>query len=71
MGLDPQPVQKLFLKAEERIVFFGGGGGGGKSWAILVDNLQGIHDPAYFSVFFRNTTVEIEKGLNSRSPFIQ
>lgn len=37
--------------------------GGGKTWSILVDNLQGIHDPAYFSVFFRTTTVEIDKGL--------
>ena len=39
------------------------GGGGGKSWAILVDNLQGVHDPDYFSVFFRNSTTEIDKGL--------
>lgn len=37
--------------------------GGGKSWGILVDNLQGVHDPAYFSVFFRTTTTEIDKGL--------
>lgn len=37
--------------------------GGGKTWAILVDNLQGVHDPAYFSVFFRTTTTEIDKGL--------
>jgi len=25
--------------------------------------MQGVHDPAYFSVFFRTTTVEIDKGL--------
>lgn len=61
--LNPQPVQKLFLQAEERIVFFGGGGGGGKSWAILADNLQGVHDPEYHSVFFRNTTTELDTNL--------
>lgn len=33
------------------------------TWAILVDNLQGIHDPQYFSAFFRSTTTEIDKGL--------
>lgn len=59
----PSPIQRKFLEAEERIVFFGGGGGGGKTWSILVDNLQGVHDPAYFSVFFRSTTTEIDKGL--------
>lgn len=61
--LEPQPVQECFLAAEERIVFFGGGAGGGKTWSILADNLQGVHDPAYFSVFFRTMTTEIDKGL--------
>lgn len=61
--LDPQPVQRKFLESQERIVFFGGGAGGGKTWSILADNLQGVHDPAYFSAFFRTTTVEIDKGL--------
>jgi phage terminase large subunit-like protein len=37
--------------------------GGGKTWASLIDNLQGVHDPNYFSVFFRTTTVEVDKGL--------
>ncbi len=37
--------------------------GGGKTFAALVDNLQGVHDPHYFSVFFRTTTTEIDKGL--------
>ena len=37
--------------------------GGGKSWAILADNLKYIHDPNYFSVFFRETTTQIESGL--------
>ena len=63
LEFEPSETQMTFLSAEERIVFFGGGAGGGKTWAILVDNLQGVHDPAYFSVFFRSTTTEIDKGL--------
>lgn len=59
----PSEVQAKFLTANEDIVFFGGGAGGGKTFASLVDNLQGVHDPHYFSVFFRSTTTEIEKGL--------
>lgn len=37
--------------------------GGGKTFAALVVNLLGIHDPLYFSVFFRTTSTEIDKGL--------
>ena len=37
--------------------------GGGKSWCILADNLKYIHDPNYFSVFFRRTTIELETNL--------
>lgn len=63
MSFEPSDTQLKFLQATERIVFYGGGAGGGKTWAILVDNLQGIHDPQYFSAFFRTTTTEIDKGL--------
>jgi predicted phage terminase large subunit-like protein len=63
MEFDPSEVQLQYLQAEEEIVFFGGGAGGGKTWASLVDNLQGVHDPHYFSVVFRTTTTEIDKGL--------
>lgn len=55
--------QTDFLKAEETYVFYGGGAGGGKTWAILADNLKYIHDPNYYSVYFRNTTTEIETAL--------
>lgn len=34
-----------------------------KTWSILIDNLQGVHDPLYFSVFFRTTLKEITTGL--------
>ena len=61
--IEPSDVQLKFLEAEEDIVFFGGGAGGGKTFASLVDNLQGVHDKYYFSVFFRTTTTEIDKGL--------
>lgn len=60
---NPSNVQLQFLQAQEDIVIFGGGAGGGKTFAALLDNLQGIHDPDYFSVFFRSTTTEIDKGL--------
>lgn len=50
--------------------------GGGKTWAILVDNLKFVHDPNYFSVFFRNTTTELEtnlwpEALKMYRPFLQ
>ena len=35
----------------------------GKTWAILADNLKYIHDPNYFSAFFRRTTTELETNL--------
>jgi hypothetical protein len=63
LEFEPSDTQLKFLQAEERIVFFGGGAGGGKSWGILVDNLQGVTDPAYLSVFFRTTTVELDTTL--------
>lgn len=37
--------------------------GGGKTWTILVDNLFGVHDPDYLSVFFRSTTTELDTNL--------
>lgn len=70
MEIKPLPHQKLFLecngtedKEPIRIVFFGGGGGGGKTWSILLDNLLGVHDPDYYSVFFRSTNNELETNL--------
>ena len=33
---DPQPKQKLFLKAKKKHVGFGGARGGGKSWVVRV-----------------------------------
>lgn len=36
---------------------------GGKTWAILLDNLLGVHDPDYYSVFFRSTNNELETNL--------
>jgi hypothetical protein len=65
MGIEitPSAVQLKFLQADQDIVFFGGGAGGGKTFSALVDNLQGVHDPYYFSTFFRTTTTEIDKGL--------
>lgn len=58
-----QPKQQEFIDAKQSIVFFGGGAGGGKTFASLCANLMGIHDPLYFSVFFRTSSTEIDKGL--------
>lgn len=58
-----QPKQLEFASADQSIVFFGGGAGGGKTYGALCVNLMGIHDPLYFSVFFRTTSTEIDKGL--------
>lgn len=33
------------------------------TWAILADNLKYIHDPNYFSCFYRSTTTELELNL--------
>ena len=44
-------------------IFFGGGAAGGKTWAILFDNLKYVHMKEYYSVFFRNTTIELETNL--------
>jgi predicted phage terminase large subunit-like protein len=70
LNIEPQPHQRLFLECNGtedkdpiRIVFFGGGAGGGKTFSILVDNLFGVHDPDYLSVFFRSTNVELETNL--------
>ena len=59
----PQPKQLMFLQSLCKIVFFGGGAGGGKTWSALLDNLQGVHDPDYLSVFFRSSLTEIDKDL--------
>ena len=34
-----------------------------KTWGILADNLRFIHDPNYYSVFFRRTNTELETNL--------
>lgn len=61
--VDLMPHQLDFTSSEQSLVLFGGGAGGGKTYAALMDNLQGIHDPDYTSAIFRTTTTEIEKGL--------
>lgn len=61
--IELQDHQQDFYDAEEIFVLFGGGAGGGKTFSALVDNTKGIDDPLYSSVFFRTTSVEIEKSL--------
>lgn len=77
MELRPQEgPQTKFVDTDCNIVFYGGGGGGGKTWCILFDNLRFVHDPNYFSVFFRKTTTELETNLwpeavKMYSPFLK
>lgn len=59
----PLPHQLGFLQCKLNLVLFGGGAGGGKTISAILDNLQGIHDPNYYSVFFRTQSVELDQGL--------
>jgi len=62
-SIDLMEGQANYCQSQQDLVFYGGGAGAGKTYASLVDNLQGVHDPHYLSVFFRTTTTEISKGL--------
>ncbi|MGU3387265.1 phage terminase large subunit [Methylobacterium sp. D53M] len=54
-----------FLSSAADIAIYGGGAGGGKTWALLMEPLRHVHNPAFGAVFFRRTTVQIrnEGGL--------
>lgn len=57
--------QSRFLSSAADIAIYGGAAGGGKTWALLMEPLRHIANPAFGAVFFRRTTVQIrnEGGL--------
>lgn len=57
--------QERFLSSSADIAIYGGSAGGGKTWALLLEPLRHIHNPAFGAVFFRRNTVQIrnEGGL--------
>jgi hypothetical protein len=57
--------QEMFLGSPADIAIYGGSAGSGKSFALLLDDLRSVHNPAYGSVIFRRLTPQItnEGGL--------
>lgn len=57
--------QTAFLASSSDIAIYGGSAGGGKTWALLMEPLRHISNPAFGAVFFRRSTVQIrnEGGL--------
>ncbi|PWJ88386.1 putative phage terminase large subunit-like protein [Mesorhizobium loti] len=55
----------MFLATPADIAILGGAAGGGKSWALLLEPLRHVHNPAFGGVIFRRTTVQVrnEGGL--------
>lgn len=58
-------AQERFLRCNADIAFYGGAAGGGKSYAILLEPLYDISNPAFGGVIFRRTTKQVtsEGGL--------
>lgn len=64
--LKPQAgPQEQFLASRADIAIYGGAAGGGKSYALLLEPLRHVHDPAFRAVIFRRTSKQIrnEGGL--------
>ncbi|WP_341850272.1 phage terminase large subunit [Neorhizobium sp. CSC1952] len=62
----PQPgPQTQFLSSPADIAIYGGAAGGGKTWALLMEPLRHVSNPAFGAVFFRRnlTQVRNEGGL--------
>ncbi|TPN26613.1 terminase [Mesorhizobium sp. B2-3-3] len=57
--------QTTFLASPADIAIYGGAAGGGKTWALLMEPLRHVANPAFGAVFFRRnlTQVRNEGGL--------
>ena len=51
--------QERFLASSADIAIYGGAAGGGKTWALLIESLRHIHNPAFRAVIFRRTFPQI------------
>ncbi|WP_322884163.1 terminase family protein [Sinorhizobium medicae] len=66
MEIRPQAgPQEQFLSCPADIAIYGGSAGGGKTFALLMEPLRNIDNPAFGAVFFRRDTTQItnEGGL--------
>src|SRR3954471_14811538 len=61
----PAGPQTTFLSSPADIAIYGGAAGGGKTWALLMEPLRHVSNPAFGAVFFRRnlTQVRNEGGL--------
>jgi hypothetical protein len=57
--------QTAFMATSADIAIFGGAAGGGKTYALLLEPLRNISNPAFGAVIFRRTSVQVrnEGGL--------
>jgi predicted phage terminase large subunit-like protein len=51
--------QERFLSSPADIALYGGAAGGGKTWALLIESLRHVGNPAFRAVIFRRTFPQI------------
>lgn len=57
----PQPGPQItFLRTRADIAIYGGSAGGGKTWALLLEGLRHVSNPAFGAVTFRRTYPQIK-----------
>jgi len=72
MILAPQVgTQEDFINTDADIVFYGGAAGSGKSYALLLDPLQHIHDPDYNAIMFRQNNTQLDGSLWPAASFLE
>jgi phage terminase large subunit len=60
----PHPgPQTAFLRSTADECLYGGAAGGGKSFALLLEALRGVENPAYRGILLRRTYPELRKSL--------
>ena len=53
--------QETFLASSADVAIYGGAAGGGKTWALLMEPLRHIHNPAFGAVIFRRTFPQVTR----------